>query len=109
MIATKTSTKWLFQTAADPDSNRIVFTDYLVGSNNCYLLQIADGTTGELYSYGQPRFGNFSSWHQGKVIADGYTPPNRQNKCESTEMIIEVDPNSSAQRDLARGGKPDGG
>jgi hypothetical protein len=29
----------------------------VAGSNNCDLVQIADGTTGATISYGQPRYG----------------------------------------------------
>ena len=87
-----------FFPAADPESNRIVYTDYLPGSNNCYLLVIADGTTGATLSYGQPRYGRQSTWHAGKVLTNGYKSPNRQNRCLSMDSITEVDSLTSAER-----------
>lgn len=98
----------LFWPAADPGSNRIVYTEYVPGSNNCYLLQIADGATGEPYSYGQPRYGRNSTWHGGRVVTNGYGPPNRRSRCLSLDMIVEIDPDTSAQRDLTPGFTPDG-
>ena len=87
-----------FWPAADPGSNRIAYTDYLPGSNNCYLLEIADGTTGATLSYGQPRYGVQSTWHAGKVLTNGYKSPNRQNRCLSMDSITEVDSLTSAER-----------
>lgn len=108
VLATTPDISYLYETVADPDSNRITYIDYLAGGNNCFLIQIADGTTGTLLSYGQPRFGRFPTWHGGKIIVNGYKPPDRRMKCANMDMITEVDPDSSAQRDLTRGNNPDG-
>lgn len=96
-----------YHPAADPDSNRIVYTDWIVGTNNCHLLKIADGTTGELLSYGQPRYGEQSTWLNGKVLAVGYKPPNKQGRCLGMDAITEIDPATSAERVLTRGYSPD--
>jgi hypothetical protein len=97
-----------FGAAADPSSNLIVYTDYVLGSNNCNLLQIADGTTGQVISYGQPRYGVGSTWHAGKILTNGYTPPKAGGRCSGTDTITEIDPTSSAERKLTRGFYPDG-
>jgi hypothetical protein len=99
---------YLFYAAADTVSGEIVYTDYLDGFNNCYLLQIADGVTGTTRSYGQPRYGRYSTWHRGKILTMGYKPPDRRGKCASMDMIVEIDPNTSAQRDVTRGDSPNG-
>lgn len=96
-----------FWPAADPGSNRIAYTDYVPGSNNCYLLQIADGTTGAILSYGQPRYGVQSTWHAGKILTNGYKSPNRQGRCLSLDAITEVDPLTSTEKILTNGHSPD--
>lgn len=97
-----------FWAAADPQSNFIVYTDYVVGSNNCYLLQIADGTTGQLMSYGQPRYGTNSTWYGGRVLTNGRKPPKGAGRCDAMDTITEIDPGTSAERSLTRGYHPDG-
>ena len=97
-----------FWAAADPNSNLIAYTDYLVGSNNCYLLQIADGTTGQLMSYGQPRYGVNSTWYGGRILTNGYKPPKGAGRCDGMDTITEIDPGTSAERSLTRGFYPDG-
>jgi hypothetical protein len=96
-----------FWPAADPDSNLIAYTYYVSGTNNCYLLQIADGTTGNLVSYGQPRYGRESTWYRGKVLTYQYTPSRNGTRCSATESISEVDPLTSAETVLTRGYYPD--
>ena len=94
---------------ADPDSNRIAYTDYVAGSNNCYLLQIADGTSGATVSYGQPRYGKSPTWYRGKVLTEGYKPAKGGGlRCDFTGFITEVDPFTSAEKPLVRGFYPDG-
>jgi len=95
--------------AADPASNRIVYTDPVAGSNNCNLLQIADGTTGSTFSYGQPRYGTHSSWYGGKVLTNGYKPAKGGGlRCDRLDMVTEIDPATSAETPLVRGYDPDG-
>jgi hypothetical protein len=97
-----------FWAGADPNSNLIAYTDYVVGSNNCYLLQIADGTTGQLISYGQPRYGVNSTWYGGRILTNGYKPPKGAGRCDSMNAITEIDPDTSAERILRPGYYPDG-
>jgi hypothetical protein len=95
--------------AADLGSNRIAYTDYIAGSNNCYLLQVADGVTGATISYGQPRYGKNATWYRGRVLAEGYKPAKGGGlRCDSTGFITEVDPVTSAEKPLVRGAYPDG-
>ena len=95
--------------AADPASNLIVYTDPVAGSNNCNLLQIADGTTGSTFSYGQPRYGTHSSWYGGKVLTNGYRPAKGGGlRCDRSDMVTEIDPATSAETPLVRGYDPDG-
>jgi hypothetical protein len=98
-----------FSPAADPDTDRIAYTDYVAGSNNCYLLQIADGTTGATISYGQPRYGTKSTWHGGKVLSNGYKLAKGGNlRCDATGKITAVDAANSAETPLVSGYDPDG-
>ena len=94
--------------AADPSSNRIAYTYYLVGSNNCYQLQLADGTTGATISYGQPRYGTGATWHNGMVLSNGYSAPSRRNQCSSTGKVTQVDPNTGVETSVLTGFDPDG-
>jgi hypothetical protein len=94
--------------AADPGSNRIAYTFYLVGSNNCYQLQVADGTTGALISFGQPRYGTGATWVDGKILSNGYSEPSRRNQCSSTGHVTQVDPATGSETPLATGWDPDG-
>ena len=97
-----------FWPAADPGSNRIAYTFYLVGSNNCYQLQVADGTTGALTSFGQPRYGTGATWVNGKILSNGYSEPSRRNQCSSTGKVTEVDPATGIETQLVTGWDPDG-
>jgi hypothetical protein len=97
-----------FWPAADPTSNRIAYTYYLVGSNNCYQVLIADGTTGAVISYGQPRYGTGATWLGGRVLSNGYTAPSRRNQCSSTGKVTQVDPGSGLETPLLTGYDPDG-
>jgi hypothetical protein len=95
--------------AADLGSNRIAFVSYVAGSNNCYLLQIADGTNGVTISYGQPRYGRDPTWYRGKVLTYGYKLAKGGGlRCDATGLITEVDPLTSAEKPLVRGFYPDG-
>jgi WD40 repeat protein len=95
--------------AADPGSNRFGYTDYVAGSNNCYLLQIADGATGATISYGQPRYGKSPTWYRGKVLVEGYKAGKGGGlRCDFTGFVTEVDPLTSAEKPLVRGWYPDG-
>jgi hypothetical protein len=95
--------------AADLGSDRIAYTDYVAGSNNCYLLQIADGASGATISYGQPRYGKSPTWYRGKVLVDGYKAGKGGGlRCDYTGFVTEVDPLTSAERPLVRGAYPDG-
>ena len=94
---------------ADPGSNRIAYTDYVAGSNNCYLLQIADGSSGATISYGQPRYGKSPTWYRGKVLTEGYKPAKGGGlRCDLTGFVTEVDPVTSVEKPLVRGFYPDG-
>ena len=97
-----------FWAAADSNSSLIAYTDYVVGSNNCYLLQLADGATGQTMSYGQPRYGVNSTWYGGKILTNGYKPPKGAGRCDGMDTITEIDPGTSAERSLTRGFYPDG-
>ena len=94
--------------AADPGSNRIAYTFYLVGSNNCYQLQIMDGTTGALISFGQPRYGTGATWVNGKILSNGYSEPSRRNKCAAIDKVTEVDPATGSETQIITGWAPDG-
>jgi hypothetical protein len=94
--------------AADPGSNRIAYTTYLVGSNNCYQLQVADGTTGDPISYGQPQYGTGATWVSGTVLTNGYSSPSSRNKCSSTGKVTQIDPSNGLATPLLTGFDPDG-
>lgn len=94
--------------AADPGSNRIAYTTYLVGSNNCYQLQVADGTTGDPISYGQPQYGTGATWLRGTVLTNGYSSPSSRNKCSSTGKVTQIDPSTGLATPLLTGFDPDG-
>jgi len=97
-----------FWPAADPGTNRIAYTSYLVGSNNCYQLQVANGTTGAPISYGQPRYGTGATWLGGMVLSNGYTSPNSRNQCSATGKVTRIDPSTSLATPLLTGFDPDG-
>jgi hypothetical protein len=96
--------------AADPGSNRVAYSYYVPGSDNCHLLEILDGRTGARISYGTPRYGRDWSWYAGKVLGFGYSVSSSRRglRCQSKDMITEVDPLTSAEKDLLRGYYPDG-
>lgn len=97
-----------FWPAADPGSNRIAYTFHLVGSNNCYQLQVMDGTTGALISFGQPRYGTGATWVNGMILSNGYSQPSRRNQCASTGQVTQVDPATGSETQLINGWDPDG-
>jgi hypothetical protein len=96
--------------AADTESNRFAYSYYVPGSDNCHLLEILDGQTGARISYGTPRYGRDWSWFAGKVLGFGYSVSSSKRglRCQSKDMVTEVDPLTSAERDLVRGYYPDG-
>jgi hypothetical protein len=96
-----------FSPAADSGTGRS--GDYMAGSNNCDLVQIADGTTGATISYGQSRYGRGSTWYSGNVLTNGYKLAKGGNlRCDATGMITAVDAATSAETQLVRGYDPDG-
>jgi hypothetical protein len=93
--------------AVDPNQDRLVYTDYLSGYNNCYLLQVIASSGGPILNSGQPRYGTQSTWLDGNILTFGYKSPDRKGKCAFTETIYQVDPDTSAETPLILGNMPD--
>jgi hypothetical protein len=56
---------------------------------------------------GQPRYGRDTTWYGGKILTDGIKAPTRQGRCDSTGMITQIDPDTSAETQLVIGDDPD--
>lgn len=90
--------------------NRLAYLEQLVPySTGCRLLQIIPDTGGPILNSAQPRYGRGAlSWYGNKLLTNGYKSPTRQGRCDSTGMITQIDPDTSAETALVRGYDPDG-
>ena len=94
--------------SVNPEEDRLVYTYYLPGSNNCYLLQVIPGTGGPILNSGQPRFGTHSTWLDGSILTRGHRPPDRKGACAFTGVIYRVNPDTSSENAVIAGNDPDG-
>ena len=94
--------------AASLVDDRFVYSYNVPGNIGCWLLQVIPDTGGPILNSGQPRYGRDSTWYGGKILTDGIKAPTRQGRCDSTGMITQIDPDTSAETPLVRGFDPDG-
>ena len=89
--------------------NRLAYLERLSPySSGCWLLQIIPDTGGPILNSAQPRYGREAlTWHGNKLLTNGYKSPTRQGRCDSTGMITQIDPDTSAETPLVRGFDPD--
>ena len=95
--------------AASLLDNRLAYLERLAPtSSGCWLLQIIPDTGGPILNSAQPRYGRRGlTWYGGKVLTNGYKSPTRKGNCDSTGMITQIDPDTSAETPLVRGFDPD--
>jgi len=86
----------------------LVYSDYLPGSNNCWLLQVIPETGGSVVTSSQPRYGTWSTWYGNQILTNGRNPPDGSGRCADTGFITQIDPATGAQTQLVRGYDPDG-
>jgi hypothetical protein len=94
--------------AASLVDDRLVYSYNLPGNIGCWLLQVIPDSGGPILNSGQPRYGRDSTWYRDKILTDGIKAPTRQGRCDATEMITQIDPDTSAETVLVRGFDPDG-
>jgi hypothetical protein len=93
---------------ANLGDNRLAYIERLSSYFGCWLVQVISDTGGPILNSAQPRYGSgILSWYGSKLLTNGYKPPNRQSRCDSTGMITQIDPDTSAETDLVRGFDPD--
>ena len=88
--------------------SRLVYSYDLPGYVGCWLLQIIPDTGGSIVNSGQPRYGTRSTWYRDKILTNGIKPPSGSGRCDSTGMITQIDPATSAETPLVKGYDPDG-
>jgi len=95
--------------AASLVDNRLAYLERLAPtSSGCWLLQVIPDTGGPILNSAQPRYGrNALTWYGNKLLTNGYKSPTRQGRCDSTGMITQIDPDTSAETVLVRGFDPD--
>jgi hypothetical protein len=93
--------------AASLVDDRFVYSYSLPGYIGCWLLQVIPDTGGPILNSGQPRYGRDTTWYGGKILTDGIKAPTRQGRCDSTGMITQIDPDTSAETQLVIGDDPD--
>ncbi len=86
----------------------LVYSDYLPGSNNCWLLQVIPESGGSIVNSGQPRYGTRSSWYGDQILTNGRNPPDGSGRCADTGFVTQIDPATGAETQLVRGYDPDG-
>jgi hypothetical protein len=86
----------------------LVYSDYLPGSNNCWLLQVIPESGGSVLNSGQPRYGTWSTWYGDQILTNGRNPPDGSGRCADTGFITQIDPDTGTQTQLVRGYDPDG-
>jgi hypothetical protein len=97
--------------AVNSTGSIVAYSDYLVGSNNCWQLKYLDVsgvTPTQVFAGGQPRYGTRSSWYGNKVLTNGRKSPDGSGRCADTGMVTQVDPSTGAETPLLRGYDPDG-
>jgi hypothetical protein len=94
--------------AASLADDRFVYSYSLPGHVGCWLLQVIADTGGPILNSGQPRYGRDTTWYGDKILTDGIKAPTRQGRCDSTGMITQINPDTSAETFLVRGYDPDG-
>lgn len=97
--------------AASSTGSIVAYSDYLVGSNNCWQLKylnLSGDTPTQVFDGGQPRYGTRSSWYRDKVLTNGRNSPDGSGRCADTGMVTQVDPSTGAETPLVRGYDPDG-
>ena len=100
------TSSWLYP-VIDSGGGAIAYSAYQDGSNNCWLIQYQDVNGDPLYEGTQPRYGTRLSWLDGKILASGYSPPSRRNRCGATDTIVKIDPATGSEVTLLRGYSPD--
>jgi len=97
--------------AASYTSSIVAYSDYWVGSNNCWQLKYLDVssiTPTQVFAGGQPRYGTRSSWYGDTVLTNGRKSPDGSGRCADTGMVTQVNPSTGAETPLVRGYDPDG-
>lgn len=93
---------------ASPGGDPLVYSYRVPGMPGCWLLQIVPAAGGPILNSAQPRYGQRSSWHAGKILTNGIKPPKPNGSCYVTSTITQIDPETSAETTLVRGFDPDG-
>lgn len=97
--------------AARHATSIVAYSDYLVGSNNCWQLKylnVSGASPTPAFDGTQPRYGTRSSWYGDKVLTNGRKSPDGSGRCADTGMVTQVDPATGAETPLVRGYDPDG-
>ena len=79
-------------------------TDWLTSSGSPPIPRAAGccrsfaDTGGPILNSAQPRYGRQAlTWYGNKLLTNGYKSPTRQGKCDSTGIITQIDPDTSAE------------
>lgn len=108
VIATNTAPVY---PAASYATSIVAYSDYLVGSNNCWQLKYLDvsgASPTPAFEGTQPRYGTRSSWYGDKLLTNGRKSPDGTGRCADTGIVTQVDPSTGAETPLVRGYDPDG-
>ena len=99
-----------FSPAANQYDDRVAFNEYILNSNNCTPLVVADGNGSPILpaSGASARYGKFGTWVGDNVVMERRGPMDGSGKCASTTSLSQVYPGTNAETVLITGYQPNG-